>query len=98
MRIRTLILCLAGVAVLAVASLPILLAASGEPTPSLPPDRVSPAEHQQTIEALKPPKRPRPAIAILALNKGTEVSDLLSSYGVLVESGVADVTVVADRA
>ena len=31
MRIRTLILCLAGAAVLAVASLPILLAASGEP-------------------------------------------------------------------
>jgi putative intracellular protease/amidase len=98
MRIRTLILCLAGAAVLAVASLPILLAASGEFTPSLPPDRVSPTEHQQTIEALKPPKRPRPAIAILALNKGTEVSDLFSSYGVLVESGVADVTVVADRA
>ena len=36
-------------------------------------------------------------IAIIALNEGTEVSDFLSAYGVLVESGVADVTVVADR-
>jgi putative intracellular protease/amidase len=54
-------------------------------------------EHQQAIEALKPPKRQRPAIAILALNEGTEVSDFLSAYGVLAESGVADVTVVADR-
>lgn len=58
---------------------------------------VSPAEHQATIDALKPRRR-RPAIAVLALNAGTEVSDLLSSYGVLAESGVADVTVVAERA
>ncbi|MPZ40900.1 MAG: transcriptional regulator [Rhizobiales bacterium] len=63
----------------------------------MPPDRISPAEHQQTIEALKPPKRQRPAIAILALNERTEVSDLLTAYGVLAESGVADVTVVAER-
>jgi putative intracellular protease/amidase len=97
MRKRTLILCLGAAAALAVGSLPVLLAARNEPTASLPPDRVSPAEHQQTIEALKPPKRQRPAIAILALNEGTEVSDFLSAYGVLAESGVADVTVVADR-
>jgi putative intracellular protease/amidase len=61
------------------------------------PERVSAAEQQQTIEALKPPKRQRPAIAILALNKRTEVSDLLTAYGVLADSGVADVTVVAER-
>ena len=96
MRRRTLALGL-GAAALAVASLPVLLAARNEPAGSVPADRVSPAEHQQTIEALKPPKRERPAIAILALNEGTEVSDLLSAYAVLVESGVADVTVVAGR-
>ena len=97
MRRRTLGIGLGAAAALAVGSLPVLLAARNEPTASLPPDRVSPAEHQQAIEALKPPKRQRPAIAILALNEGTEVSDFLSSYGVLAESGVADVTVVADR-
>src|SRR5262245_5324503 len=65
---------------------------------SLAPKRVSPAEHQQSIEGLKPPKRRRPAIAILALNELTEVSDFLTTYGVLVESGIADVSVVAERA
>jgi len=97
MRRRTLILGLGAAAVLAVGSLPVLLAARNTPTASRVPDRVSPAEHQQTVEALKPPKRQRPAIAILALNAGTEVSDFLSTYGVLAESGAADVTVVAER-
>jgi len=97
MRRRILIIGLGAAAALAVGSLPLLLAARDEPVASLAPERVSPAEHQQTIEALKPPKRQRPAIAILALNEATEVSDLLSSYGMLAQSGVADVTVVAHR-
>ena len=97
MRRRTLVIGLGAAAALAVGSLPVLLAPRDELTASVAPDRVSPAEHQQTIEALKPPKRQRPAIAILALNEGTEVSDFLSAYGVLAESGVADVTVVANR-
>lgn len=61
-------------------------------------ERITSAEHQQTIEALKPPKRQRPAIAVLALNGRTEISDFLTTYGVLAESGVADVAVVAERA
>lgn len=98
MRRRTLGLGLGAAAALAVGGLTALLAARNEPTASVPPDRVSAAEHQQTVEALKPPKRQRPSIAILALNEGTEVSDLLSSYGVLSQSGVADVHLVAPRA
>lgn len=97
MRRRILIIGLGAAAALAVGSLPFLLVARDEPVASLAPERVSPAEQQQTVEALKPPKRQRPVIAVLALNEGTEVSDLLSAYGVLAESGVADVTVVADR-
>ena len=97
MRRRTLGIGLGAAAVLAVGGFAVFLAARNEPIASLPPDRVSSAEHQQAIEALKPPKRQRPAIAILALNEGTEVSDFLSSYGALAQSGVADVTVVADR-
>lgn len=95
MRRRTLIIGTA--AALAAGSLPVLLTARNESTALPAPDRISPDEHQQTIEALKPPKRQRPAIAILALNEGTEVSDFFSTYGVLAESGVADVTVVAER-
>ncbi len=97
MRRRRLVIGLAVAVALAAGGLPLLLAQRSEPTTSPAPDRVPTAEHQQAIEALKPPKRQRPAIAILALNEGTEVSDLLSAYGVLAESGVADVTVVADR-
>ena len=98
MRRRTLIIGLGAAAVLAAGAVPVLLAARPQPVAALAPDRVSPTEQQQTIEALRPPRRQRPAIAILTLNEGTEVSDFLSAYGVLSESGVADVTVVADRA
>jgi putative intracellular protease/amidase len=97
MRGRTRIIGLEAAASLAAGCLPALLAARNEPTASPARPGISPAEHQQTIEALKPPKRQRPAIAILALNEGTEVCDFLTAYGVLAESGVADVTVVADR-
>ena len=97
MRRRNLIIGLGAASALAVGCLPVLLAARNEPIASLALERVPPAEHHQTIEALKPPRRQRPAIAILALNEGTEVSDFLNAYGVLAESGVADVTVVADR-
>jgi putative intracellular protease/amidase len=97
MRNRTLGVGLGAAAALALGGLAALLAVRNEPTAAALADRVSAAEHQQAIEALKPPKRQRPAIAILALNEGTEVSDFLSSYGVLAQSGVADVTVVAVR-
>ena len=36
-------------------SLPVLLAARNEPSASRAPHRITPAEHRQTIEALKPP-------------------------------------------
>lgn len=97
MRGRTPIIGLEAAASLAAGCLPVLLAARNETIASPARHGISPAEHQQTIEALKPPKRQRPAIAILALNEATEVCDFLSAYGVLAESGVADVTVVADR-
>ena len=97
MRGRTPIIGLEAAASLAAGCLPVLLAARNEPTASPARPGISAAEHRQTIKALKPPKRQRPGIAILALNEGTEVSDLLTSYGVLSQSGVGDVTVVAER-
>jgi putative intracellular protease/amidase len=96
MRRRTLIIGVGAAAVAAGA--PILLAARKEPSASPAPQRVPASEHEQSVEALTPPKRPRPAIALLALNAGTEVSDFLTAYGVLAESGVADMRVVAERA
>jgi transcriptional regulator GlxA family with amidase domain len=66
------------------------------PFPVLPP--IEESEHARTIDALRPPKRKRPVIAIITLNDATEVTDLLVPYGVLSHANVADVTVVAERA
>ena len=46
---------------------------------------------------MRPAKRARPVIAILALNEATEVTDFLVPYGVLQRANVADVTVLAER-
>jgi len=56
------------------------------------------AEHARTVEALRAPKRTRPAIAIVTLNDATEITDFLSAFGVLARSNAADVVVVAERA
>jgi transcriptional regulator GlxA family with amidase domain len=47
---------------------------------------------------MRPPKRERPVIAILALNAATEVTDLLGPFNVLARAGIADVFIVAERA
>jgi putative intracellular protease/amidase len=47
------------------------------------------------FSALKPPKRQRPTIAIIAINDATEVTDYLMPYGILRRSNVADVVLVA---
>ena len=48
-------------------------------------------EAADTLEALKPPKRERPVIAVLGLNQGSETTDYLVPFAVLKRSGVADV-------
>ena len=57
--------------------------------------RPSSAEHDRNIDALRPPKRSRPVIAVLADNAGTETTDFLIPYAVLSESNLADVVAVA---
>jgi transcriptional regulator GlxA family with amidase domain len=52
-------------------------------------------EHARTIEGIKPPKRARPAIAVIAQNDGTETTDFVVPYAVLVASRAADVFAVA---
>lgn len=67
--------------------------APGEKAPAFTP--VSAAEHARTIEAMKPPKRKRPVVAVIGNNTGAETTDFLVPYGVLTESGTADVLAVA---
>jgi transcriptional regulator GlxA family with amidase domain len=57
-------------------------------------------EHARTIEAMRPPKRARPVVAVVAHNDGTETTDFIVPYGVLAGSGAAEVIAVApeDRA
>lgn len=48
-------------------------------------------EVARTIEALKPPKRQRPLVAIIGVNDATEITDYLMPYGILRRADVADV-------
>lgn len=49
------------------------------------------------IAALKPPKRERPLVAVIAINDATETTDYLIPYGILRRAGVADVVALATR-
>ncbi|MCC6984675.1 MAG: DJ-1/PfpI family protein [Bauldia sp.] len=95
---RIVLLSLGAILLIALVAAPILLAprpvAAG--APAIPP--VEAAEQAAIVEAMRPPKRERPVIAIVTRNEGTEVTDFLVSYGVLKRADVADVVVVAERA
>ena len=54
-------------------------------------------EAQATLAALKPPKRKRPLIAIVAINEQSETTDYLMPYGILRRAGVADVVTLATQ-
>ncbi len=56
---------------------------------------ISPEEHARTIALMRPPKRARPLVAIVADNVGAETTDLLVPFNVLSRAGLADVMVVA---
>jgi putative intracellular protease/amidase len=63
-----------------------------------PPDRsLSERQKQAFVEALRPRREGRPVIAVLALNEGTEMTDLLLPHAVLQRAGLADVQIVAPR-
>lgn len=98
MRKRTLLLGLGTTIGLVLIATPFVLAPRQVATKALPPAAVDSSEQAQTIDAMRPPKRKRPVIAIATFNQATEVTDFLVAYGVLRRADVADVTVVAERA
>jgi putative intracellular protease/amidase len=79
----------------------LLGAAGGAWLLSLPPATTRTAapplanEEPATLAALKPPKRPRPLIAIVGINDATEVTDYLMPYGILRRAEVGDVVMLA---
>ena len=58
---------------------------------------IAPSEIDSMLAELKPPKRPRPVVAIIGVNEGTEVTDYLMPYGILSRADVADVLAVATK-
>jgi putative intracellular protease/amidase len=54
-------------------------------------------DRRQAMAALRPPKRARPVVAIVADNRGSETTDLMIPQAVLTRSGLADVIVVAPQ-
>jgi putative intracellular protease/amidase len=87
---------LAVLAVLAVAA-----CGTGNPPAPSPPraDEAMAAEREKQafVEALRPHRAGRPVIALLALNEGTEMTDLLLPHAVLQRANAADVRIVAPR-
>ncbi|HEY7641916.1 MAG TPA: DJ-1/PfpI family protein [Steroidobacteraceae bacterium] len=59
---------------------------------------IAPEEAQATLDALKPPKRERPLIAVIGINDATETTDYLMPTGILRRAAVADVMLVATAA
>jgi transcriptional regulator GlxA family with amidase domain len=57
--------------------------------------QISKEEADATIEALRPPKRQRPLIAIVGINDATEITDYLMPYGILRRADIADVVALA---
>ena len=80
---------------IAAACLIVLVSRESDPAPAAPP--IEEAEYSRAIEALRPGTAERPVIAIVTNNDGTEIADLLSTFGVLRQADVADVVVVAQR-
>ncbi|HEU5058986.1 MAG TPA: DJ-1/PfpI family protein, partial [Kofleriaceae bacterium] len=77
-----------------------LAACSGtaEPPASAPHGEIAAEEQARTLAAMRPPKRARPAIAVIGQNDGTETTDFVVPYAVLAASGAADVLAVAPEA
>ena len=90
-------LSLGALVVVAAIAAPILLSPGPVAVASGPVAPLDAAEQAAIIEAMRPTKRERPVIAIVARNAATEVSDLFSAYGVLKRADVADVTLVAEK-
>ncbi len=69
------------------ATLPPDIAASAPPVPA--------SETAAMLEALQPPKRQRPVVAVIGLNDATETTDYVVPTGILRRADIADVVMLA---
>lgn len=95
MRIpRSLWIC-GGIAAVAVAGFCWWIVSLPSRAPVLQAPDVPAQEKNAALAALKPRKRNRPLIAIIARNSSTETTDYLVPFGILKRSGVADVVMLS---
>lgn len=81
-----------------IAALSLAGCTAGAPLPPAQADAAGIERDKQAfVEALKPRGAGRPVVALLALNEGTEMTDLLLPHAVLQRAGVAEVRIVAPR-
>ena len=73
---------------------PDLLALQESHAPGPP---IAKEEVDATIEALRPPKRQRPLIAVVGINDASETTDYLMPFGILRRADVADVVALATK-
>ena len=66
-------------------------AVTGSERPSIGPAPIPADEQASTIDAIKPPKRQRPLIAVVGDREGAETTDYLVPFAVLRQSDVGDV-------
>jgi transcriptional regulator GlxA family with amidase domain len=86
---------MAVVAILALAGVGAVLGSLPATALVTPQPAISAAEHQAALEALRPPKRQRPVVALIAINNATETTDFIVPTSILRRAGVADVLTVA---
>ena len=97
MRLLALASCaVVGTAALAVAGF--VLSLPGARPRGAPTTLVSSRERAELLAQLRPPKRARPVVAVLASNAGTETTDFVVPFGVLRASDAAEVFAVAPSA
>lgn len=94
-RKRKLLLAAATALLISVGVVSAVSAFTPKPIATVAPSSDSFGEYRATIEAMKPPKRQRPVVAVLGDNRGTETIDFLVPYGVLREADVAEVYAVS---
>jgi putative intracellular protease/amidase len=85
---------LVGVVILAAGGFELWLATlPSDVTPSAPP--VSASENAAMLEALQPPRRQRPVVAVIGLNDATETTDYIVPTGILRRADIAEVLMLA---
>lgn len=96
MKLRTVMLGLAGAVVLAAAGFGGWIATL-PPSVRAAPAAIPAAETAAIVDALRPPKRERPVVAVIGINDATETTDYIMPTGILRRADVADVYLVATQ-